>query len=252
MIIDRKLQAAHPKEPWLWRRDWSEKRLTHSHLLDGVGLLAFAVAWVAVITPAAYFVFTGEQPQFLKWILGLFAILGALLLFGAVRSVITGIRYPRSALVLNSVPQRLGQKFRAQWEAARIPPGDILTFMTCTRGTNKQQRTIWREEREVPRSSIHQTASGWVAPVEFDLPPRGEETAELDTPNQIAWHVGVAVRRDNVATISASFLIPVFGGKQAEPTGEFEALLAELPDDIRRKIEADIDATNPRSGEQAH
>ena len=78
-MIDGKLKAAHPTEPWLWNAGWKEKRVVHSHLRDGAGLLAFAAAWNIFMWSIALFVLDGDEPAIGRWVVWAFAFLGLFL-----------------------------------------------------------------------------------------------------------------------------------------------------------------------------
>jgi hypothetical protein len=242
-MIDRTLQARHPKEPWLWRRDWAEKRVRHSHRRDGVALLLFALVWNGVCAAIAYVAFTGEGASPIKWVLLIFAPFGLLLLWGAIRSMSAGFRWPHATLLLNLVPQPLGRTFKARVEMPAMPPGDIWTSLTCVlHRTPRSHETRWKEERQVPRASVNRTTNGCTFPVEFELPGDGEETSNLGQPLEIAWTLNFAIGRDKDAPrVTGSFPIPVFGGR-VEKIDEFEAALEMMPEDVQKKIRADIAA----------
>jgi hypothetical protein len=56
----------------------------------------------------------------------------------------------------------------------------------------------------------------------------------------VLWTLDVILAGDaNHALVGARFPIPIFGGR-VQPVDDFEAALARLPEDLRRKIEADL------------
>ena len=88
----RKMTEIARTQPWLARREWVEKRIPHSHLRDGIMLLAFALLWNLICAPALYFAMTGGAPPAVRWIVVAFAILGVLFLIGGARAAATGAR----------------------------------------------------------------------------------------------------------------------------------------------------------------
>src|ERR1043165_7314096 len=45
------LRAAHPMQPWLWRADWSARRIEESATSRAAALLVFALMWNAIALP---------------------------------------------------------------------------------------------------------------------------------------------------------------------------------------------------------
>jgi hypothetical protein len=215
---------------------------------DGVALLGFAIAWNAIALTIAYFVRGSDAPAPARWIVYAFAILGFFLLWGGLRSLFLGFRYSRSALVLNSVPQNVGKKLSARFEAPKIPDGAINTFVRChlRRTTRPAREVLWSEEREVSRGAVHQSPNGFIIPIEFTLPPDARETENLGAPDEVTWRVGVAIGDKDAPKMSADFLIPVFGGRR-QPADDFEELLGKIEDpEVRRKIREDIASAGTR------
>ena len=236
--ISRKRKNAHPKEPWLWLDSWAERRVEHSHVADGVALLVFAAMWNGVAIPIAWIVSRQGGPWFAKVIIYAFVLLGVLMIWGAIRKTIIGIRHGRSTLVLADVPQRLGRKFSARVEMTKLPGGGISSTLRCEKRQSAKggPQVLWKEEREVLPASVHRGPMGVVIPVEFALPADGLESENLGEIGEVSWHLMVDVGN----TTSASFPIPVFGGRQ-EPKDEFEVALDEYPDEeVRRKIREEL------------
>lgn len=242
-MIERRLKTRHPAEPWLWRREWVDKRSVHSHLQDGLVLLGIALVWNALWGGAIWFLFfEAEDPSPIRWVMLVFAAFGPLLLAGAVRGLYNGIRHPRSTLHLNAVPQPVGQRFIARVHMPSLPDGDVWSELQC--GVRRTQRSqgeqLWKDEKAIPRASIQQTADGWNIPIDFTLPRDAKETADLGQPGEISWTLTVVVGKDRHSPVTrASFPIPVFGGR-VEEAGEFEMALAAMPEDVQRRIRDEL------------
>ena len=149
--IDRRLKAQHPDEPWLWKKEWVDKRAVHSHLQDGLVLLGIAMAWNALWGGAIWYMFfEAEDPSPIRWVMLPFAAFGPLLLVGAVRSLYNGIRHPRSTLHLNSVPQPVGQRFTARVQMPSLPEADIRSELLCAmrRTQRSQAEPLWKKEQQ--------------------------------------------------------------------------------------------------------
>lgn len=242
-MIDRRLKAQHPEEPWHWRKEWVERRATHSHLQDGLVLLGVALVWNALWGGAVWYLFfEAEAPSPIRWVMLPFAAFGPLLLVGALRGLSNGIRHPRSTLLINTVPQRVGQRFAARVQMPSLPEGDVWSELLCAlrRTQRGQGEPLWKAEQQIPRASIQQTPDGWSIPIAFDLPPDAKETAGLGQPGEISWTLTVGVGRDRHSPVTrASFPIPVFGGR-IEEADEFEAALAAMPEDVQRRIRDEL------------
>ena len=242
MVVDQKLKAQHPSSPWLWNRGWVEKRIQHSHARDGMALLGFAVVWNAFVWSCALFVLKGDEPAPVRWVIWTFAALGVLLLWGGLRGSFIGMRFGTTTLHVSDVPQRLGRRFRAELRARRIPDGTIWTSVACVLRRTRRPHfdTVWTEEREVPRASVQELPDGWRIPIEFDLPATADESRNLGELDEVSWKVTVSIGADKgTPTIRGEYPIPVFGGA-AKEVSEFDVLLAELPDELREKIEKDL------------
>ena len=243
MTIDRRLKAQHPDEPWRWRKEWVEKRATHSHLQDGLVLLGIALVWNALWGGAIWYLFfEAEDPSPIRWVMLPFAAFGPLLLVGAVRGLYNGIRYQRSTLLLDTVPQPAGRRFIARVQMPSLPDGDVWSELLCAmrRTQRSHGETLWKKEQQIPRASIQQTADAWNIPIDFELPADAKETADLGQPGEISWTLTITLGKDRHSPVTqASFPIPVFGGR-AEEVDEFEAALAAMPEDVQRRIRDEL------------
>jgi hypothetical protein len=242
MRIDPSLKKAHPDEPWLWWGRWPQKRIPHRHLVDVSLMAIMAIGWCGMAFVLWRFLVAGREGGLARWFVYGFAAIGLLLVWGTVRTAFHAARFGVSTLHLNEVPQPLGRRFTARLETSRVPAGPVTARLTCgqrlTRGGH--EKVVWRESREIPRAAMHATSTGAMIPIEFVLPPDGLETANIGEAGEVLWTLDVILAGDaNHALVGARFPIPIFGGR-VEPVDDFEAALARLPEDLRRKIEADL------------
>jgi hypothetical protein len=206
-------------------------------------LVGIALVWNALWGGAIWYLFMeAEDPSPIRWVMLIFAAFGPLLLVGAVRGLYNGIRFPRSTLLLDTVPQPVGRRFNARVQMPSIPDGDVWSELLCAmkRTPRSQGEPLWKEERQIPRASIQQTPDGWNIPIAFDIPPDAKETAGRGQPGEISWTLTVAAGKDRRSPVTrASFPIPVSGGRVEEPD-EFEVELAKMPEDVQRRIRDEL------------
>lgn len=211
-------------------------------------LLGIALVWNALWGGAIWYLFfEAEDPSPIRWVMLIFAAFGPLLLFGALRGLYNGIRYPRSTLILNKVPQPVGQRFTARVLMPSLPDGEVWSELLCAlrRTQRSQGEPLWKKEQQIPRASIQQTPDGWNIPIAFDLPSDARETADLGQPGEISWTLTIGVGRDRHSPITrASFPIVVFGGR-VEQADEFETALAAMPEDVQRRIRDELAQKKP-------
>lgn len=238
----RTLPGGGAVPPWLRRPDWAAKIMRHAHLRDAATLLVMAAVWNA-FTLMLHLLAGVPRWAVLAW-----GALGALLAVGALRQLFYAARHGVSELHLASVPQRLGRRFDARLVLRRRPEHPVHLSLTCARTLRgRAGAPLWSAASVVPQASAHESPEGWTVPVSFDMPESGEETLDAGTAPGVAWCLDVAIGQSKDAPEArASFLIPVFGEPAARidgrPSGdEFEELLAEWPEEIQRKIRADIE-----------
>lgn len=174
--------------------------MTYSYRRKGLGLLAIAVVWNAIVGGSAYFAFTPEQPVVLKIIIGAFAVLGILLLVGAIRATIIGARSGEAILTLDRMPLHAGERTTGRLEWTRLPRmTGVKIVVTCTIPAGDGYRELWRDEQQLRSDALLRRADGGSVPFAIDIP--------LGQPNESRWTLSATL--DGAPDYACDFRIPV-------------------------------------------
>jgi hypothetical protein len=231
----RERRRAHPEEPWLWRRDWAERRI--EHVESGARMFVFlggGMVWILVNLGIAAMVH-GEVsvegvPGFVLFLV-IFLAPGLVMLGLAVRAAIRRGRYGRSVLELETLPGVLGGQLRGVVlaPAGLQSGGDVDLALDCIRvmsslrpGRGTSQFIEWRVEKAValggPAGAISISLE-----IPFDCsestPPRetGALAPERSTfTKRYKWMLEVSARTPGV-DYSATFEVPVFKTADSNP-----------------------------------
>lgn len=239
----RALEARYPGQPWMLRRDWAARRVTDS----GVGGMIFMWVWVAGWWGAILFIWSMNRDKILaaaakSWweasVGVIFVLAGLAGLLMAVAMTRTWARYGRSVLRIDTLPGRLGDRFRGTLEAnfQRRPAGleaeivcEHQSWVTRRRnGKTSRERvseTVWSKTHALDASRIMLGDGKAAAKLPINVPlPADQPPCELDDNDEgIVWRLTVREVSDDAGgrvggdggdggpLFSATFEVPVFG-----------------------------------------
>ena len=213
----------HPDEPWHWRADWSQKRVTSSDLALAVafGVVALVVNVVVALVFDPFSLGLSPLGAGLRvwpheW---LFPLLGGLLLVASGSLFVRYFRWGRSTLVLADVPIRPDESLSATLEC-RIPSAagaGIQTRLSCVRRDRVLRSgsfrvvstTLFKLEDTVAVTSLQ--SDGQRSRLALSIPLAGRVPADLPDSevHHVVWTLDVSIRSDDV-DYSAEFEVPVF------------------------------------------
>lgn len=215
-LEDPDLRAAHPDQPWLWRQEWTSRRLSDQSRSGAFVLWGFALLWNAITSPV--FIYIPDQIRkghLLAWIGVLFPLAGALLLINAVRLTIRRLRFGGSTLLLDAVPVPVGGVLRGTVEVphslSRVSGVKIRLVALAKRrhGGSTSDSIACHEEREIHPSMLRLTGEGVAIPIEIAVPDDAPATDTSDSALQVFWRLDVHAAVPGV-DYHAAFDIPVF------------------------------------------
>jgi len=229
-LLERK--AAHPDQPWLWRREWAERRIEHLVSRAGLGFVwGFALVWNIGILGAAALVhvqggLTAEPGAALALVP--FLLVGVFLVSLAIKGTVRRFKYGPSVLELASVPGVLGGPISGQIQPPlNLPSGsEARIVLDCKDiryvGRNSSHFLSWREEQNVVVGG-----AGSRIPVTLDIPFDCPATTPDDPErrSRIEWHLSVSASTPGVDYF-ATFEVPVFKTAASDPSrlkGAFDA-----------------------------
>src|SRR3954470_1932735 len=216
------LQAMHPEEPWLWRRDWAAGRVEDTTRNTLLGAWIFATFWNLVSLPGAYIGVRAAlhegKPAGLVALL--FPLVGIWLLARAVQATLRKQKFGVSLLELTTIPGFVGGSLAGAVRAAlSLPPSESFAVnLTCVRRTTTRsgrssstsERILWQESQRITGEQIRDyRGMSTRIPVRFQLPPDVEPTVSDNPNDRVIWQLQLSASVPGV-DYDATFEVPVF------------------------------------------
>jgi hypothetical protein len=241
------LQASHPKEPWLWRRDWASGRIEDTTQNTLLAAWIFATLWNLVSLPSAYLgvraaLYEGKPAAFMAL---LFPLAGTWLLIRAIKATLRYRRYGISRLELSTIPGVIGRSLAGSVRATLDlqPAEGFQLSLTCVRrvttrsgkSSSTSETILWQEEGRVRGEQNRDYAGmGTNIPVSFELPSDAVASDPDNPNNRVLWRLEVSASVPGV-DYESTFEVPVFRTPASEqpPSPETERLAYHQPADSR-------------------
>jgi hypothetical protein len=254
----QRLQARHPDEPWLWKKDWASGRADDTSRLTMWSSWVFAVLWNLVSIPAGYAgvraaLYEGNKAGMIAL---LFPLAGAGLLVWALRNTARIKKYGTSRFELSTVPGVIGHTIAGAVRVAAVldPPEGFYATLICvrqitTRGKNSSttESILWEEERYI-RGEQSRDASGMTTriPIAFRLPADAQPCDSSNPNDRVLWRLKISGSVPGV-DYSSLFEVPVFRTAASDrPLSEDEDRLTHdqlVPTNYRQPSESRIAVT---------
>jgi len=261
-MIDKKLQAAHPDAPWMWRKDWVEGRL-HSHS-GSITVISWIMAllWNGFSWPVLLILWGDPEKSAMAKVIAFFCLVGIGLLVWAIRSTLAWFRFGTSVFELASNPGVIGGTLEGHVHTRlrKRPEAPVQITLRCTRHITTRERrprgiastesetatsrtrttteTLWLTGRKIAPGEIVQGARGLAIPIDIQIPSDLESTDASDPDDQITWTLGVSCDLPGV-DFETAFSVPVFVTDKSRPdltqkmvdeAAEEAGLLSQPPD----------------------
>jgi hypothetical protein len=232
----RKLQAqaaaeqANPESPWLWRKDWADRRAESKKRNIAIALWVAAAFWNAIALPVAFSTLpelwrTSDPIVFLP--LGV-CLIGVILAGAATRASIRRKRFGQTYFEFASLPFCPGQSLKGtihlRFNTAASHGIDLS--LSCVRqvvtgaGKNRsiQESVLWQVGKNVPQEMLTPGPMGDATiPVDFSLPSDAYESCEEQPDDKILWLLHAQADLPGV-NYSDDFEVPVFRLTQSPVT----------------------------------
>ena len=227
----QQLQALHPGQPWMWRRDWAEHSVHDDETVRTGFLWFFGFAWILISLPALFaFREQADRDRIMLIFLALFPIVGVCVLIVAAYQTLRRRKYGISICQLQRVPVPVGSTFRGevQTRVHEMPPGGFQVRLSCirriVRGSGKSRSTrenvLWQDEQTVASGAATPSPDGMRIPVHFAIPRESEPTDDSNPRDSVLWRLEVRAEVPGIDYV-ARFVLPVFRTADAPESDEF-------------------------------
>jgi hypothetical protein len=216
------LQASAPDQPWLWRAEWTARRIPDRRRSIAVFLWIFAIFWSAISFPVAFLVLR-DWPKEQKPALLLFLIFPAVVPAVAIAASYMSLRrlkFGLSVCTIDAVPIHRGHSFHGEIEMRgdAVPDDGYRLRLLCVRrivrGSGKSQsvdeQAIAQQEMRVSAAGAMRSPTGGVRiPFSMTVPSEGQSCDIRNPRDQILWRLEAAAELPGI-DYAASFELPVF------------------------------------------
>jgi len=216
------LQAGAPDQPWLWRPEWSARRIPDRRGAAPVVLWVVSIFWNVVTIPVGFILIHQwfEQPNPILLVFLLFPLVGVGLIIGAIYTTLRRLKFGRSICTIDRVPIVPGASFHGEIEMRgdAVPEGGYRLLLVCvhrvTTGSGKNQSThetpLWQTESRVTAATAMRLATGGVrVPFSIAIPSDVRATDLRTARDQIVWRLDASAEMPGI-DYAASFELPVF------------------------------------------
>jgi hypothetical protein len=258
------LQAAHPEEPWRWRRDWASGRIEDSTRDTLLTAWIFAALWNLVSLPGGYVglraaLYEGKPAGLVAL---LFPAVGIWLLARAVQATLRKNKYGISRLDLSTIPGVIGHTIAGTIRApiGLQPAEGFQVSLTCVRrvttrsgkSSSTSERILWQEERRIGGEQSRDYAGmKTIIPIGFQLPPDVEASDAANPNNLVVWRLQASASVPGI-DYDSTFEVPVFRTSASEQTSSSrDAVSSSISPDpaaYRQPADSSIVVTTNRRG----
>lgn len=228
-----------PDEPWLWRKDWAERRIQLSNRSAVYATVAIVGFYLALVVPMCVAMAEIKNASMTYSFLGLFTLIQ----LGFFRLLWMNRVWNRSELKLETLPGVIGGPFAGVVTIPELFPTDTPFRVTlrCHSTSKRSNRgpmdtqILWQDQQIISKCLA---AGRTEIPVRFAIPfdcePTGSEilggptwiapTAKVR--EHISWTLSVMLKREG-DTREAKFEVPVFKTEASSPQYKEEPTLIE-------------------------
>jgi hypothetical protein len=216
------LQASAPNQPWLWRPEWTARRIPDQRRTIAAFLWIFAIFWNAITIPVSLLVVRnwGKEQDPAIFIALIFPIAGLGLIIAAIYTSLRRLKFGVSVCTIDTVPIRRGHSFHGEitMRGDAVPDDGYRLRLMCVRrivrssGKSQsvdEQALAQQEIRVSAASAIRSPMGGVRIPFSMTVPSEGESCDIRNPRDQILWRLEAAAELPGI-DYSASFELPVF------------------------------------------
>ncbi|MBI5772041.1 MAG: hypothetical protein HZA93_29980 [Verrucomicrobia bacterium] len=221
------LRAQFPAEPWHWRRDWHDRRILPAPENGPAMMWFFAIVWNGLSVPAALAVWPKLSREPVLWIVFLFSVIGAFLLWNAIYRTLQAHKFGRPVFEPESLPGAIGGYLAG---VIRVPARialerDAHLHLACVsrvssgsgRDRSVRETLRWETGARLAREKWSTGPGGTLIPVLLYIAPGcAPSDVDADPDNRVLWRLSVEAAVPGV-DFTAKFEVPVFATGRTEP-----------------------------------
>jgi hypothetical protein len=221
LLDGEKRVADNPSEPWRWKDDWAEGRITATGKAQFLLPCIMAVFWNLLSTPLLFVLpkEVRDNDNYLALLGLIFPLVGIGLAIWAIRSFVRWRKFGDSVLELSTFPGVIGGplKGRVLTSVDIKPSSGFRLTLNCvnrvTRGSGDDRSTsesiLWQEEKHLQRESAEFDPTRSEIPIDFQIPFDSSPTEERSDDDEILWRLQVEAEVPGV-DYTSQFEVPVF------------------------------------------
>jgi hypothetical protein len=243
LAASKGLEERFPNEPWRWRPEWANGRISSSTRTMAYVATVFAVLWNLISLPVLVFVPSEiADGNAIAAVALLFPLIGIGLAAWAIRSWWQIKRFKVATLTLQRVPVALGGRLKGSIRVeAEVPvSADFRLELVCCEqrvtgsGKNRQsnEHVLWQKEWRVPRHQCQISSAFTSIPVEIAVPADQPTTSTDSDGPDVSWRLD-ATGECPGPDFWSRFELPVFAVEGQTSRGESRApeSIPPTPDD---------------------
>jgi hypothetical protein len=232
---DLQLQAEHPSEPWLWRKDWASGRVQSQTRSNMIGAWIMAALWNAASAPILFIIPRQAAKNPAVLIGAIFPVAGVYLLLRAIRQTIAYMEFGKTYFEMASVPAVIGRELKGMIQARfpHSPDHGVHLRLSCVRrittgsgnSSSTSEHIVWRDEADLESGQIYPGPAGTTIPVNFRIPWDAEASEKRSPRDATVWLLEAIADVPGV-DYHDIFEVPVFRTQQTPAQPEAENGLA--------------------------
>jgi hypothetical protein len=261
---NRALATLYPEEPWRWKREWADGKISSSNRTSAIVLLVAAFYWnmmaVPVLTVFPYHAI--GKGNWLPLLLLVFPAVGLILILSVAVSVLRWRKYGKSAFEMAAVPGVIGGQLGGVIRVSKKvePEEGFRQTLSCLhrvttqngKNSNTSENLLWQDEQLIARELSQSDPEQSAIPVLFQIPYECRPTDEAEVNNQTIWRLTVSAKTPGL-DYAAKFEVPVFKTSESDPNFVVDrSVIAEYaaPENPERDFhDAGVIKTESPSGE---
>lgn len=227
-----KLKKRFPTEPWRWKPEWNEGRVSSASKGKMLFVWGLAIFWNVASLPLVFVLPEEAANGNTVALIGLvFPAVGLLLLSWAIYQLLQWRKFGNSVFEMASLPAVPGGSLQGRiLTGVKKPPSEGFHLaLSCSRkrrtgsgdSSSTSTRILWQDTQTVRPEQLGLQPSGYLIPVRIAIPSQAAPTDERDSDDQVLWHLKATASLPGI-DYSAQFDVPVFASGESDASAEAE------------------------------